>query len=64
MRLQKAQVAPGRVWARTNLQKLQSNQLKDLAEFIVTENFKHHSNNALPEDYRNDVNSIYMHLLG
>jgi len=47
------------ILTKTNLQKLQSNQLKDLAEFIVTENFKHHSNNALPEDYRNDVNSIY-----
>lgn len=40
------------------LEKLQKNQLLDLAEFIVTENYKHHSNNNLPKDYKNDVNSI------
>ncbi len=41
------------------LEKLPKNQLLDLAEFVVTENFKHHSNNSLPKDYKNDVNSIY-----
>lgn len=42
-----------------NLQKMQLDQLQDLAEFIVTENFKHHSNNTLPEDYLKDIDSIY-----
>ncbi len=41
------------------LEKLGSNQLFDLAKFIVSENFKHHSNNVLPEDYKKDINSIY-----
>ena len=41
------------------LEKLPKNQLIDLAEFIVTENFKHHSNNKLTENYKNDVNSIF-----
>jgi hypothetical protein len=41
------------------LERLPKNQLMNLAEFIVTENFKHHSNNILPEDYKNDVRSIY-----
>jgi hypothetical protein len=33
-------------------------QILDLAKFIVTENFKHHSNNVLPQDYEDDINSI------
>ncbi len=41
------------------LGKLEKNQLKNLAEFVVRENFKHHSNNNLPENYRTDVNAIY-----
>lgn len=41
------------------LERLPKSQLINLAEFIVTENFKHHSNNKLPENYKNDVNSIY-----
>jgi len=41
------------------LEKLQKNQLLDLAEFVVTENFKHHSNNNYPKDYKDDVNAIY-----
>ncbi len=41
------------------LEKLEANQILDLAKFIVTENFKHHPNNILPEDYKRDVNSIY-----
>ena len=44
---------------RNYLEKLQKTQLLDLAEFVVTENFKHHSNNILPKDYKNDVNAIY-----
>ena len=41
------------------LERLPKKQLIDLAKFIVTENFKHHSNNILPENYKNDVHSIY-----
>lgn len=44
---------------RNYLENLQKGQLLDLAKFIVTENFKHHSNNVLPQDYTNDVNSIH-----
>ncbi len=47
------------ILTKNYLEKLPKNQLIDLAEFVVTENFKHHSNNNLPNDYRNDVNSIY-----
>ncbi len=41
------------------LERLPKNQLINLAEFVVKENFKHHSDNKLPESYQNDVNSIY-----
>ena len=41
------------------LERLPKKQLIDLAEFVVTENFKHHSNNKLPENYKNDVHSIH-----
>ncbi len=41
------------------LEKLTENQLLDLAKFVVTENFKHHSNGGLPKDHKNDVNAIY-----
>jgi hypothetical protein len=45
---------------KTNyLEKLTQNKLIDLAEFVVKENFKHHSNNVLPENYMDDVESIY-----
>ena len=44
--------------AKNYLEKLHKNQLLDLAEFIVTENFKHHSD-ELPQDYKDDVNAIY-----
>lgn len=40
------------------LENLGKGQILDLAKFIVTENFKHHSNNVLPQDYNDDVNSI------
>ena len=33
--------------AKNYLEKLHKNQLLDLAEFIVTENFKHHSEESL-----------------
>ena len=41
------------------LGKLAKNQLKDLAEFVVRENFKHHSKNNFPTNYTTDVNAIY-----
>lgn len=43
---------------RNYLENLGKGQILDLAKFIVTENFKHHSNNVLPQDYNDDVNSI------
>lgn len=44
---------------KNSVEKLQKNQLLDLAKFVVTENFKHHSNGYLSGDYRNDVDAIY-----
>ena len=42
------------------LEKLDQNKLINLAEFVVKENFKYHSNNILPENYMEDVKSIYL----
>lgn len=47
------------ILTKNYLEKLEINQILDLAKFVVTENFKHHSNNTFPEDYKKDVNSIY-----
>jgi hypothetical protein len=47
------------ILTKNYLEKLQENQLLDLAKFVVTENFKHHSKNCLPIEYQKDVNSIY-----
>ncbi len=41
------------------LEKLPKSQLFDLAEFVVAENFKHHSDNNFPKNYKSDVNAIY-----
>lgn len=41
------------------LQQLKSSQLMHLAKFVVTENFNHHSKEGLPNNYENDVLSIY-----
>lgn len=41
------------------LQMLPSNEILNLAEFVVSENFKHHTENELPSNYRSDINSIY-----
>ncbi|OED43731.1 hypothetical protein AB832_02410 [Flavobacteriaceae bacterium (ex Bugula neritina AB1)] len=41
-----------------NLEKLAVDEISTLAEFVVTENFKHHSNNNLPINYKNDIISI------
>lgn len=44
---------------RTYVEKLQKHQLSDLAEFVVLENFKHHTKDDIPKDIQNDVHSIY-----
>lgn len=41
------------------LKRLNVNEIEKLSEFVVIENFKHHSNNILPKEYKNDVRSIY-----
>lgn len=47
------------ILTKNYLERLPKNQLIDLAEFVVKENFKHHSNNKLPDNYKDDVDSIY-----
>ena len=47
------------ILAKNYLERLNANQIFDLAEFIVTENFKHHSEDSFPEDYKKDIKSIY-----
>jgi len=47
------------ILAKNYLERLPKKQLLNLAEFVVTENFKHHSNNNLPIDYKSDINAIY-----
>jgi N-acyl-L-homoserine lactone synthetase len=47
------------ILSKNYLEKLQKNQILNLAEFVVTENFKHHSDSNLPQDYKNDVKSIH-----
>jgi len=44
--------------SKNNLKKLQKNQLHNLAEFVVTENFKHHTGN-FSKRYKSDVKDIY-----
>lgn len=45
--------------ANTYLEKLKLFQLKELAEFIVNQNFNHHCNGNLPANYNNDSIDIY-----
>ena len=47
------------ILAKNYLEKLPKSQLLDLAKFVVTENFKHHSDNQFPENYKDDINAIY-----
>ncbi len=47
------------ILTKNYLEKLEANQIYDLAKFVVTENFKHHSNDNSLKDYKNDINSIY-----
>lgn len=41
------------------ISKLRENELMHLAVFVVKENFKHHLNNLLPDNYMDDILSIY-----
>lgn len=43
-----------------HLERLRTNEIKNLSEFVVRENFKHHTNNILPTGYENDVMEIYL----
>jgi len=47
------------ILTKNYLEKLGKHQLSELAEFIVMENFIHHSNGETPEDYNKDIKSIY-----
>lgn len=49
---------------KNHLAKVKQNEVINLAEFVVAENFKHHSNNELPETYVSDVWSVYKEELG
>lgn len=41
------------------LEKLEIDQLYKLAEFVVMENFRHHTNNSLPDDYLKEIYSVF-----
>lgn len=41
------------------LERLNTNEINKLSEFVVIENFKHHTSAILPKDYKDDVRSIY-----
>ena len=41
------------------LERLELEQLFDLAKFVVNENFKHHTSSIYPENYENDISSIF-----
>lgn len=45
--------------SKNYLEKLNSNQILNLAQFVVEENFNHHSNNKQPKNYKNSIDSIY-----
>lgn len=41
------------------LERLSANQLYDMAEFVVSENFKHHQNAPCNGDHSNEVNAVF-----
>ncbi len=41
------------------LQRLEINQIINLAEFIVLENYKHHTKETIPNSYTKDIDAIY-----
>ncbi|AUP80251.1 hypothetical protein [Flavivirga eckloniae] len=43
-----------------NLTRIGQNELFNMSKFVVTENFKHHTNEILPKTYGRDVATIYM----
>jgi len=47
------------IFKNNYLEKLRANEIFDLAKFIVTENFKHHTNDELPKEGFSEINSIY-----
>lgn len=47
------------ILAKNYLEKLRTEEIINLSKFVVNENFKHHSGNALPKDYENDIQSIF-----
>lgn len=44
--------------SENKLEKLTSDQLYSLAEFVVNENIRHHSGNIYPTNYKSEINSI------
>ena len=44
---------------KLHLEELKFDQLSQLATFIVAENFNHHANEEMPENFEKDVFSIY-----
>lgn len=47
-----------------SLEILSSSEMINLAEFIVKENFKHHTKGSLPSNYYSSIQSIYKEELG
>lgn len=43
---------------KNDIERLQVHQLLDLAKFVVTENFKHHTNHADHFDYKKEINCV------
>ncbi|WP_160114326.1 MULTISPECIES: hypothetical protein [Aquimarina] len=39
--------------------RITQNELFNMSKFVVTENFKHHTDEKFPNDYKNDITSIY-----
>jgi len=47
------------VLTKNHLERLEQHQLADLAEFIVYENFSHHTDNKLPTNHQEEIKSIF-----
>lgn len=44
---------------KANIERLQIDELYDLAKFVVTENFKHHTSRINPLDYEKEINYVF-----
>ena len=44
---------------KANIERLQIDELYDLAKFVVTENFKHHTSRINPLDYEKEINCVF-----